>query len=112
MHLPQTPGIDSAMTAAADPPYEEKQIRCPKLGGPVFFEYCRVERQTLPCQRALVCWSASFDVEKFFRETLAPEEFEECFLQPPRPKVVTLVELIERATKLCKKGNDGTEFGG
>lgn len=94
------------MTTAANPPYEEKQIRCPKLGGPVFFEYCRVERHDRPCQRAMICWASSFDVEQFFRETLAPEEFEECFLQPPRPKIVTLVELIENARKLCKKESE------
>jgi hypothetical protein len=94
------------MTTTADPPYEEKQIRCPKLGNPVFFEYCRTERQQLPCQRALVCWSLIFDVERFFHDTLTSQEFEECFLQPPRPKIVTLVELIENATKLCKKPSE------
>jgi hypothetical protein len=96
----------SAMTSSVDPPYEEKQIRCSKLGNPVFFEYCRVERQHFPCQRALDCWSSFFDVERFFRDRLTPEEFDECFLQPPRPKVVTLVELIENAKKLCKKGRE------
>ena len=94
------------MITAGDPPYEEKQIRCPKLGNAVFFGYCRVERQNFPCQRTLSCWSSFFDVEQFFREKLTPEEFDECFLQPPRPKIVTLVELIENARKLCKKESE------
>ncbi len=94
------------MTTAVDPPFEEKQIRCPKLGNAVFFEYCRIERQQFPCQRALACWSPFFDAERFFREKLSPQEFEDCFRQPPRSKIVTLVELIENATKLCKKGRE------
>jgi hypothetical protein len=94
------------MATTANPPYEEKQIRCPKLGGPVFFEYCRVERHDRPCQSALICWSQLFDVEQFFRETMTPEEFEQCFLEPPRPKIVTLIELIENARKLCKKESE------
>jgi hypothetical protein len=80
-------------------PFEEIEIRCPKLGGPVSFEYCRIERQSRPCQKAIKCWSFHFDVEAFFREALAPEEFEQCFLEPPPSKVTTLIELIEQARK-------------
>jgi len=80
-------------------PYEEKEIRCPKLGHQVSFEYCRVEQHDRPCSRALICWSVHFDVEALFREILTPEEFERCFSQPPPSKIVTLVELIERARK-------------
>ncbi|HMK34903.1 MAG TPA: hypothetical protein VK463_07555 [Desulfomonilaceae bacterium] len=89
------------MTVVTDPPYEEKQIRCPRLGGPVSFGYCLVERRNLPCHRAIVCWSQSFDAEGFFREKLTDEEFDECFVQPPQPKIVTLIEMIEKARKLC-----------
>ena len=84
-------------------PHEEKQIRCPKLGGPVHFDYCRVEQCGSPCSRALVCWSVHFDAETYFRETLSAEEFSQCFLSPQHSKVSTLVELIERARQLVKE---------
>ena len=82
-----------------NPPFEEIEIRCPKLGGPVTFEYCRIERQPRPCHRAIKCWSFHFDVDAFFRGILTREEFEECFLEPPPSKVATLMELIEQARK-------------
>jgi hypothetical protein len=65
----------------------------------VNFEYCRIESQQRPCQKIITCWSIHFDVDAYLRAILTPEEFEECFLEPPRPKVVTLIELIEQARK-------------
>jgi hypothetical protein len=87
-------------TSSSNPPYEEKQIRCPKLGGPVNFEFCRVEGRELPCGRAVACWSHYFDVEAYFRERLKPADFEKCFVQPQPTKLCTLIELIEKARKL------------
>ena len=88
--------------STAETPYEEEQIRCPKLGHQVSFGYCRVERYDLPCQKAIACWNDRFEVEELFRHGLTPEQFEEAFLKPPTPKLVTLVELIERARKLAE----------
>jgi hypothetical protein len=85
------------------PPFEEMQIRCPKLGGLVSFEYCRIEERQGPCRRAVICWSVHFDVERYFRGIVAPEEFEERFHKPPASKLVTLMELIEQARKVIEK---------
>jgi hypothetical protein len=38
-------------------------------------------------------------VEDFLRQELEPEEWEGIFSQPPKPKVLTLLELIEEAKK-------------
>ncbi len=80
-------------------PYEEMPIRCPRLGGPVTFGYCKIESMGRPCFKALDCWFSHFDVEGHFREILSEEEFQECFSGPPTPKVVSLIELIEKARK-------------
>lgn len=88
------------------PTHEEKEIRCPKLGGPVNFDYCRVEQTGLPCSRAINCWSIHFDVDAFFRERLSSEEFEQYFLAVAPTKVTTLMELIENARKLAKEKRD------
>jgi hypothetical protein len=87
-------------SSSSNPPYEETQIRCPKLGGPVNFEFCRVEGRELPCGRAMACWGHYFDVEAYFRQQLSPEDFEKCFVQPQPTKLCTLIELIEKARKL------------
>jgi hypothetical protein len=87
------------MDKSSSPPYGEIEIRCPRMGGQVTFEYCRIEGGNLPCSRAIACWNVRFEAEVFFREALAPEDFEKAFATPPQPKVVTLVELIEKARK-------------
>lgn len=82
---------------------DEMEIRCPRLGGPVTFGYCRVENMHKPCFRAIACWAARFDVEGYFRTILTDAEFCECFSKPPTPKMTSLVELIEKAKKLTEK---------
>jgi len=86
------------------PPYEEKQIRCPKLGHQVNFAYCCIEQQEFPCARTVICWSAHFDVEAHLRERLGDEGFVRCFQQPPPTKIASLIELIERAREVAAKG--------
>jgi hypothetical protein len=81
-------------------PYEDRTIRCPKLGGMVWFQYCEAGEGESACPKALDCWAPVFDVEGFFRGRLTPEDFENCFMKPPTPKIVTLMDLIEQAKKL------------
>jgi len=81
----------------------EKEIRCPRLGGPVKFAYCRAENQGRPCARSLTCWSFSFAVEEFFHKNMSVEQFEECFNTETKPKVVALIELIEKARKTLEE---------
>ncbi len=73
------------------------KIRCPKLGHEVDFNYCRKENNGLPCARALICWSSYFDVEAFFKKELSEQEWKMAFETPPKPKLLSLLELIEKA---------------
>ena len=81
-------------------PFEEQEIRCPKLGGPVTFAYCCVEAINLPCSRAIRCWCERFDVELFFRTKLGDEKCGLAFGQPQPTKLENILELIERAKKI------------
>ena len=74
--------------------------RCPRLGGPVAFKYCRTcgdNRQ--PCFKIIDCWWESFNIVAYVREHYS----EECCLMLtqalPKPKVNHLLELIEAAKK-------------
>jgi hypothetical protein len=84
----------------------QKKIRCPRLGGPVTFDYCKVESGKLPCSRTLTCWELVFDVEGFLRGCMDPAAFEKCFRDAAKPKVVTLIELIEQARQTLKKKDE------
>jgi len=52
----------------------------------------------------LDCWYAHFLVEDFLREVLTAEEWTRTFERPGRPKMATLLDLIQQA-KDQKKGD-------
>ena len=57
----------------------------------------------LPCFKTLDCWFEHFLVEEYLRKELAPEEWERVFNKPPKPKMLSLLELIEEAKKRIKE---------
>jgi hypothetical protein len=85
------------------PPEDDFKIRCRKLGHQICFSYCRKENEGLPCFKTLDCWYPFFPVREYLRRELSPEEFTETFEKPQKPKVLSLVDLIERAQKRTSK---------
>ena len=79
--------------------YDSKLVRCPKLGQQITFSYCRRESGNLPCSRALRCWEQAFPASDYFRGCLTDEQWKMCFEEAPKPKIVSLIELIEQAKK-------------
>lgn len=76
------------------------QRRCPRLGGPVTFEYCREgSEDQIPCWRVFECWWEDFDVTEYLRENMSDENFRKLIQTKPKPKLESLVELIEKAKK-------------
>jgi len=92
---------DMADSCRKEPDWQKK-IRCPRLGGLVTFEYCRIENGEFPCSRTITCWNFVFDVEDFFRGNMSPDTFDKCFHDAVKPKVATLIELIEKARETLK----------
>jgi len=87
------------MNKDSTPPGDDFEIRCPKLGHHLAFSYCRAENKGLPCFKIIDCWYGHFMVEDFLRRELEPEEWVRVFNRPPKPKVLSLIELIEEAKK-------------
>lgn len=71
---------------------------CKMLGHKVPFTYCRSMKEGLPCGKILDCWFEVIPVEVYVETHFTPEE-KEKFLAPSKPKVATLIELIEKAQK-------------
>jgi len=87
------------MEKKIDSPDERLEIRCPRLGHQIRFSYCRIENRGGPCFKILDCWHAHFDIEAHLRRELSQREWQEMVDRPPKPKVLTLVELIAEAKK-------------
>ncbi|MBP8979685.1 MAG: hypothetical protein KBG09_00365 [Syntrophobacterales bacterium] len=77
--------------------YDDREIRCPKLGHELTFAYCRREGGDLPCARVILCWEVFFPVEDFLREVLSPEDWEAFCRRTPPDKLTSLLDLIARA---------------
>jgi hypothetical protein len=84
------------MSKPSKPPDDDFQIRCPKLGNQIYFSYCVQENQGLPCYRTLDCWFEHFEVAAFLKKTLTPAKWKAAFGKPPKPKMISLLELIEQ----------------
>ncbi len=79
------------------------EIRCIRLGGQVPLRYCLKVNQGFPCRLTIGCWQHRFDVEAFLSKSLSPEQWDRCFNTPPKMKMETLLELIEKAKKVKKE---------
>jgi len=74
------------------------QIRCPRLGGPVPFTYCKkTGHDGQPCFKVMDCWWQHFDVRAYLKKNLTEEAFNALLGQRPRPKLTGILELIEQA---------------
>ena len=84
----------------------EKQLtrRCPRLGGPVSFHYCRTcEPDKQLCWKIIDCWWETFDVVRYLQERLSPEQINRLKGKKGRAKIVSIIENIEHAKS---KGSD------
>ena len=82
--------------------YDKKTIRCPRVGGNVNFKFCRSENNFLPCGWVVGCWQMRMDINLFLKEHYSEEALGRTFV-PPKPKMQSLVELIEKAKKVKKE---------
>ncbi len=79
--------------------YDDKTIRCPRVGGEVNFRFCRFENNMLPCIWIVGCWEMRMDMNKFMTDHYSKEEMDRIFT-PPRPKIESLLNLVEDAKKV------------
>lgn len=84
--------------------FDDQQRRCPRLGGPVSFGYCRITGEDAkPCFKVLDCWWERFDVAAYFKQRLPAEDFEKLSCPPSPNKVASLVDLIKQAQERTRK---------
>ena len=82
--------------------YDNLEIRCPILGHEIKFQYCRSANLGLPCKKILDCWFQRFPVEDFLNNHFPKEKLKSIF-EPQKPKLVSLVELINQAQASMEK---------
>jgi hypothetical protein len=76
--------------------HDAKTIYCRMLGHEVPFAYCRQGASSLPCRKIFDCWFQTFDIESFMKDHFSEQEIQ-AILAPPKPKMTSLIELIQKA---------------
>jgi hypothetical protein len=71
---------------------------CRMLGHEVPFAYCRKMNNDLPCRNTLDCWKTVFAVEDFVRSFYTEEEITR-FLEPPKPKLTQILDILTQVQK-------------
>ena len=79
--------------------YDTEKIYCRMLGHHLKFEYCRKTAQGTPCRKIFDCWYAKFDIDSFMKENFTEEQIKNI-LTPPKPKMTSLIEMIQQAQNL------------
>jgi len=83
--------------------YDLLERRCPRLGGPITFQYCRKTGEgDLPCWKVVDCWWEYFDVLAVLQENMPAEKFTRIMTARPKPKLTSLIELARAAKKRCE----------
>lgn len=88
--------------------HDQRRRRCPRLGHEITFGYCRTTESNTPCAKILDCWFETFDVADWARKNL-PADVLEGLTQPPKPKMLSLVEMIRQAQRRTGQGDAGEE---
>jgi hypothetical protein len=80
--------------------HDDRQRRCPRLGGAVSFRYCRsCEENQQPCFKIMDCWWEAFDITAYVEANFSEELCRKLAETRPKPKVNQLLELIEAAKR-------------
>jgi hypothetical protein len=58
----------------------------------------------LPCRFIAGCWQGQMDIEAFFDEHYSEEDLNRIFA-PPKPKMESLVNLMEKVKKEKQNGD-------
>lgn len=72
--------------------------RCPQLGGPVTFGYCRVVNDGLPCGRVVACWGGTFDVAGFLEAHYSQEQLEQASAAS-KDRLTRIIDAVKKANQ-------------
>lgn len=78
--------------------FDNFETRCRKLGHQVTFKYCRTVNNNIPCSKIMDCWYEIITIQDFINNNYSKKEIQKI-LNPPTPKLTTIIDLINQAKK-------------
>ena len=86
--------------------HDGRTQRCRRLGHDISFRYCRTQEGERLCAHILNCWWERFDVADFIEEHYGREAVERLQARAPRPKMASLIDLIQKAQKRAAEAEE------
>ncbi len=75
--------------------YDDRQIRCPKMGDFVPFKYCRSCGKPF-CRLIVSCWAVKLDIGTFLAENYDAPTIQESLQRPASGRVGTILDLTDK----------------
>lgn len=85
--------------------FDKKDGYCRMLGHVLPFHYCRTMNEGLPCGKILDCWFRRMPIKEFIERNYSDEEQQRIF-QPPKPKMISIAEIVANVQKQAGKDGD------
>jgi len=73
--------------------------RCPQLGGPVTFGYCRVMNDGTLCQRMLKCWGGTPEIVAYLERHFTADELAAILGAPATDRLTRIINTLEQGKK-------------
>jgi len=78
--------------------YDERTIRCPRIGDFVPFKYCRKAGNPF-CWTLIHCWAAKIDIGQYLADNYEPEIIQQGLKRPEKGRVGKMLELSDQYRK-------------
>ncbi len=80
--------------------YDELNMwRCPQLGGPVNFDYCRCINKQLPCFNLFRCWGNQIDLQTWLDENYTQDEIKQAMDKPENLRLKSMFDVLQTMKK-------------
>ncbi len=73
-----------------------EQLRCPQLGEPARFAYCRRMNGDLPCPKLYSCWGERINLDFYLRVNFEHDDLVRIFQTPSRGRMDTVFDTLNR----------------
>lgn len=83
---------------------KKEHWRCPMLGGPVPFKYCRTMGDGFPCRRILGCWGAAIDIERFVTDHYSEESLRAAWEKPSPTRMGRILGVLDQVGRRTEDG--------
>ena len=80
--------------------------RCPQLGGPVTFKYCRIMNAGLPCPRIVACWGGTVDVLAYLTAAFPERSLEELLAGGSKSRLERVLETLDKVSRPPEQKED------